>query len=145
MSLIALTDRVHTGRSMVRTLLLLVVITGAIIVGLLAMHSLNAHTATDAGHQTTATASAATGTGDHHTGTTATDEPCADCGSGHSTMLAMACVLALLATVLLLVRPSAVMRWLSIPPRPRPSVVAALSTRPALRPPSLTVLCISRT
>ena len=128
MSLIALTDRVHTGRSMVRTLLLLVVITGAIIVGLLAMHSLNAHTATDAGHQTTAT-----------------DEPCADCGSGHSTMLAMACVLALLATVLLLVRPSAVMRWLSILPRPRPSVASALFTGPALRPPSLTVLCISRT
>lgn len=145
MSLIALTDRVHTGRSMVRTLLLLVVITGAIIVGLLAMHSLNAHTATDAGHQTTATASAATGTGDHHTGTTATDEPCADCGSGHCTMLAMACVLALLATVLLLVRPSAVMRWLSILPRPRPSVASALFTGPALRPPSLTVLCISRT
>ena len=47
MSLIALTDRVHTGRSMARTLLLLVAVTGAIIVGLLAMHSLNTHTATD--------------------------------------------------------------------------------------------------
>ena len=145
MSLIALTDRVHAGRSMARTLLLLVVITGAIIVGLLAMHSLNAHTATDSGHQPTVTASATTGTGDHHAGATATDEPCADCGSAHSTMLAMACVLALLATVLLLVRPCAVMRWLSILPRPRPSVVSALFTGPALRPPSLTVLCISRT
>ena len=39
MSLIALPDRVHTGRSMARTLLLLVAVTGAIIVGLLAMHS----------------------------------------------------------------------------------------------------------
>ena len=60
MSLIALTDRVHTGRSMARTLLLLVAVTGAIIVGLLAMHSLNTHTATDTSHQTTATASATT-------------------------------------------------------------------------------------
>ncbi|HIE60936.1 MAG TPA: hypothetical protein EYQ02_04495 [Microbacterium sp.] len=145
MSLIALTDRVHTGRSMARTLLLLVAVTGAIIVGLLAMHSLNTHTATDTSHQTTATASATTGAGDHHAGTTATDEPCADCGNGHSTMLAMACVLALLVTVLLLVRPGAAMRWLSILPRPRPSVASALFTGPALRPPSLTVLCISRT
>ncbi|MEO2118748.1 MAG: DUF6153 family protein, partial [Microbacterium sp.] len=96
-------------------------------------------------HQTTATASATTGAGDHHAGTTATDEPCADCGNGHSTMLAMACVLALLVTVLLLVRPGAAMRWLSILPRPRSSVASALFTGPALRPPSLTVLCISRT
>ena len=145
MSLIALTDRIHTGRSMARTLLLLVAVTGAIIVGLLAMHSLNTHTATDTSHQTTATASATTGAGDHHAGTTATDEPCADCGNGHSTMLAMACVLALLVTVLLLVRPGAAMRWLSILPRPRSSVASALFTGPALRPPSLTVLCISRT
>jgi len=145
MSLIALTDRVHTGRSMARTLLLLIAVTGAIIVGLLAMHSLNAHTATDTGHQTTVTTSATSSADDHHAGTTATDEPCADCGSGHSDMLAMACVLALLATVLLLVRPGAVMRWLSILPRPRPSRMAALFIRPALRPPSLTVLCISRT
>lgn len=144
MSLIALTDRVHTGRSMARTLLLLIAVTGGIIVGLLAMHSLNAHTATDTGHQTTVTTSAVTSAGDHG-GTTATDEPCADCGSGHSDMLAMSCVLALLATVLLLVRPGAVMRWLSILPRPRPSLMAALFTRPALRPPSLTALCISRT
>lgn len=145
MSLIALTDRVHSGRSMARTLLLLIAVTGAIIVGLLAMHSLNAHTATDTSHQTSVTTSATTGAGDHHAGTTATGGQCADCGSGHSDMLSMACVLALLATVLLLVRPGAVMRGLSILPRPRHSLVQALFTRPALRPPSLTVLCISRT
>lgn len=145
MSLVALTDRFRTGRSMVRTLLLLIAITGAVIVGLLAMHSLSTLTATYAGHQTTVTASATTIAGDDHSGTTATDEPCADCGSWHSNMLAMACVLALLATVLLLVRPGAVLRWLSILPRPRSSVVAALFIRLVLRPPSLTVLCISRT
>ncbi|MFB7891758.1 DUF6153 family protein [Microbacterium sp. NPDC056044] len=145
MSLIALTDRLRTGRTVARRLLLLIAVTGAIIVGLLAMHSLNAHTATDTGHQATVTASAAAGAGDHHSGTTATDEPCAECGSGHSDMLAMACVLALLATVLLLMRPGAVVRWLSILPRPKPSVLTALLTRPALRPPSLTVLCLSLT
>ncbi|MDJ1114109.1 DUF6153 family protein [Microbacterium dauci] len=145
MSLIALTDRLRTGRAVARTLLLLIAVTGAVIVGLLAMHSLNAHTATDTGHQATVTTAAAAGAGDHHSGATATDEPCADCGSGHSDMLAMACVLALLATVLLLIRPGAVRRWLSILPRPKPSVIAALTARPALPPPSLTVLCISRT
>lgn len=145
MSLIALTDRLRTGRSVARTLLLLIAVTGAVIVGLLAMHSLNAHTATEAGHSTTVTSAAPTDATDHHTGHTATDEPCAECGSGHSDMLAMACVLALLATVLLLMRPGAVTRWLSILPRPKPSVLTALFTRPALRPLSLTVLCLSRT
>jgi hypothetical protein len=145
MSLIALTDRLRTGRTVARTLLLLIAVTGAVIVGLLAMHSLNAHTATDTGHQATVNMSAAAGAGDHHSGATVTDEPCADCGGGHSDMLAMACVLALLTTVLLLMRPGAVMRWLSILPRPRPSFMAALFSRPALRPPSLTVLCIRRT
>jgi hypothetical protein len=56
MSLIALTDRLRTGRTVARRLLLLIAVTGAIIVGLLAMHSLNAHTATDTGHQATVTA-----------------------------------------------------------------------------------------
>ena len=145
MSLIALTDRLHAGRTVARTLLLLIAVTGAVIVGLLAMHSLNAHTATDTGHPASVTSTASTGSGDHHAGSTATDEACADCGSGHSDMLAMACVLALLATVLSLARPGAVRRWLSILPRPRPLAVSALFVRPALHPPSLTVLCISRT
>ena len=39
MSLIALTDRLHAGRTVARTLLLLIAGTGAVIVGLLAMHS----------------------------------------------------------------------------------------------------------
>jgi len=140
MSLIALTERLHAGRSMARTLLLLIAVTAAVIVGLLAMHSLNTHTAADTGHQTTASATA----DDHHSGASVTDEGCADCGSGHSDMLAMACVLALLATVLLvaLLRPGRV--WLSVLPRPQP-LSAALPGRPSLRPPSLTALCISRT
>ena len=74
MSLIALTDRLHAGRTVARTLLLLIAVTGAVIVGLLAMHSLNAHTATDTGHPASVTSTASTGSGDHHAGSTATDE-----------------------------------------------------------------------
>ncbi|NYF18438.1 hypothetical protein HDC37_003302 [Microbacterium sp. AK009] len=143
MSLITLTDRLHAGRSIARTLLLLIALTAAVIVGLLAMHSLNTHTAAQTGHQATV-ATASVTVDDHHSGATVTDEGCADCGSGHADMLAMACVLALLASVLLLarLRPSQV--WLSVLPRPRP-LSAALPGRPRLRPPSLTALCISRT
>ena len=143
MSLIALTGRLHAGRSMVRTMLLLIALTGAVIVGLLAMHSLNTHTAADTGHQTTVATASATAD-DHHSAATTTDEACADCGSDHSSMLAMACVLALLATGLLLarLRPSRV--WLSVMPRPQPARTAPPG-RLRLRPPSLTTLCISRT
>ncbi|WP_125132948.1 DUF6153 family protein [Microbacterium sp. 10M-3C3] len=141
MSLITLTDRLHASRSMARTLLLLIALTGAVIVGLLAMHSLNTHTAANTGHQATVATASATAD-DHHSGATVTDEGCADCGSGHADMLAMACVLALLASVLLArLRPSQV--WLSVLPRPRP-LSAALPGRPRPRPPSLTALCISR-
>lgn len=144
MSLIALTDRLYVGRSMARTLLLLIALTAAVIVGLLAMHSLNTHSAADTGHQTTVTAAASSALDDHHAGATASDEPCADCGGGHADMLAMACVLALLATVLLLARPRDGLRWLSVRPRPG-AVNLARRARPDLRPPSPTDLCISRT
>lgn len=145
MSLIALADRLRRGHSVARTLLLLIAVTGAVIVGLLAMHSLNAHAATDTGHQTSVAAASLSSVADHHADPSVTGEPCADCGSEHSDMFAMACVLAVLATVLLIMRPSAVMRWLSILPRPRSSVGVALCNRRAPRPPSLIVLCISRT
>lgn len=144
MSLIALTERIHTGRSMARTLLLLIAVTGAVIVGLLAMHSLNARTATDADHSTTVTTVVSTGAGDNFAGPTTIDDPCADCGSGPSDMLAMACVLALLAAVLLLLRPGVGVRWLSILPRAEPALMKFLA-KPDVRPPSLAVLCISRT
>lgn len=81
MSLITLTDRLHASRSMARTLLLLIALTGAVIVGLLAMHSLNTHTAAQTGHQATV-ATASVTVDDHHSGATVTDEGCADCGWG---------------------------------------------------------------
>ncbi len=57
MSLIAVAQQVRGPRTLTRTLLLLVVVTAAIIVGLLAMHSLNTH-GTTTGHASAATASA---------------------------------------------------------------------------------------
>lgn len=143
MSLIALADRLRAGRSTARTLLLLIAATAAVIGGLLAMHSLNAHTAAGTGHQTTVATASATAD-DHHSGATVTDEGCADCGSGHSDMLTMACVLALLATVLLLARLRPRQAWSSALPRPQP-LSLALPGEPSVRPPSLTSLCISRT
>lgn len=144
MSLIALTERLRAGRSMRRTLLLMVAITTAVIAGLLAMHSLNTHAAAETGHHITMTADMSAGGGDVAHAASAVEESCADCSSGHSDMLMMACVLALLAVVLLLARPSGARTWPSEWPRPGP----AEGPRPGaadLRPPSLTVLCISRT
>ena len=146
MSLIALTEQLRAGRSMARTLLLLIALTGAVIVGLLAMHSLNTHTAAQAGHHSAVAADVHGATlEDAHASTgpaaAAVDETC---GTGHSTMLAMACVLALLATVLLLARMRGAQRWLALLPRPGPPA-AAPPVGTCLRPPSLTALCISRT
>lgn len=145
MSLIALTEQLRAGRSVARTLLLLIAVIGAVIVGLLAMHSLNTHgSAADTNHQTAVTAVSGPSAEDHHGGATALDEPCTDCGTNHSDMLTMACVLALLVTVLFLASTRGAQQWLSILPRPRPPVLASLPG-PGLRPPSLTALCISRT
>ena len=109
------------------------------------MHALNTHTAAESGHHaTTAADSSGMSTDPHAVATTAADDACADCGTDHSNMLAMACVLALLATVLLLARPRGAHQWLARLPRPGPSTVF-LAGITVLRPPSLTVLCISRT
>ncbi len=85
--------------------------TAAIIVGLLAMHSLNTH-GTTTGHASAATASSvATDASSHHdapaaanpAGAAADASGCADCGDDHA-MAWMACVLALLVSVILLAR-----------------------------------------
>lgn len=147
MSLIALTEHLRAGRSMARTLLLLIALTGAVIIGLLAMHSLNTHATAESGHHATTATDQATAsvTGDAHAATTVSaEESCADCGTSHSGMLAMACVLALLATVLFLARPRGGQQWLALLPRPGPPTLPPPGV-PGLHPPSLTVLCISRT
>ncbi len=147
MSMIALTEHLRADRSMARTLLLLIALIGAVIIGLLAMHSLNTHATAESGHHATMAtdAAGASAVGDAHGATTVSaEESCADCGTSHSGMLAMACVLALLATVLLLARPRGVQRGFALLPRPGPPAVPRAGS-PGLHPPSLTVLCISRT
>ncbi|MBW9111548.1 hypothetical protein JNB63_16960 [Microbacterium trichothecenolyticum] len=144
MSLIALTARLRAGRSTARWLLLLIAITGAVIIGLLAMHSLNSHSATDASDRAGTAVVTVADMGHTHSAADDTTDLCADCGSDHSSMLAMACVLALLAVALLLLRPNLGHRWLSTMPRPQPVHLTFMNLA-GLRPPCLTALCISRT
>ncbi|WP_439591878.1 DUF6153 family protein [Microbacterium sp.] len=146
MSLIALTEHLRAGHSMARTLLLLIAVIGAVIVGLLAMHSLNTHTTAETGHHATMAADpSGMSTDSHAAATTAVEEACIDCGSDHSSMFAMACVLALLATVLLLARPAGGHQGLALLPRPGPATVSSPGIPGRSHPPSLTALCISRT
>ncbi len=147
MSLIAAAERVHARHAPVRKLLMLVAITVAVIAGLLAMHSLNTHPTTT-GHSS----AVAVTTADHHDApaaasvgsSDASHEGCADCAGDHA-MAWMVCVLALLVATLLLWRSFA--RW-------RTPGTNLLIRMPVARgptssllplPPSLTVLCISRT
>ncbi|MFV0372780.1 DUF6153 family protein [Microbacterium sp.] len=143
MSLIALRDRVRVDGSAIRTMLLLVALAVAVIAGLLAMHALTTHTA---GHTDKATVSAVTASMvDHHDATAgeAGHRACIDCGPGHAEMIFMACVLALMVTVLLLRHPHSSSSWR--PPGPvLPTVLGAVAAIPWQRQ-SRVALCISRT
>jgi hypothetical protein len=123
-----------------RSVLLLIALTAALIIGLLAMHALSS----PAAHAEPAAAAVSV----HESGAAhghdapLTDTGCPDCG-GHDAMLAMACVLALLVVSLLFLLPRAGASWGVVFGRAGPLLVAG---RAALsRPPSLLVLCISRT
>ncbi|GAB3603923.1 DUF6153 family protein [Microbacterium aureliae] len=157
MSLIALHGRLRAGQSLARAVLLAIGIAGAVIVGLLAMHALGgphagAHAApvvaAPAAHQAGAAHThhdAGAGAGSM---TAATDsvagQPC-DCDGGHLDALAITCVLAILAVVLLLLlRPRGALLLSDLLPRAELRQRTA-SARPPLRPPSLVALCISRT
>lgn len=150
MSLITLAQHVRGQRAFTRTLLMVIAVTGAVIVGLLAMHSLNTHT-TASGHGDTVAVAGEVST--HHDAsplsaqlntTAAHDDGCGDCGDDHA-MAWMACVLALLVSVLVLARHRIGWRIIG-----RNDLLRAVQARwPAPRhvvsPLSLTVLCISRT
>lgn len=151
MSLIAVAQQVRGPRTLTRTLLLLIAVSAAIIVGLLAMHSLNTH-ATTTGHGNTASVvgvAADVDSGHDVPAAAAVEAPvdhsdCADCVGDHA-MAWMACVLALLLSVI-------VLGWLRARWRTplRETVAHMVRARwPAAArfhpPPSLTVLCISRT
>ena len=122
-----------------RSVLLLIVLTAALIVGLLAMHALTP----PAGNASPAAAVSVHEVGAAH-GHDAppADDGCPDCG-GHDAMLAMACVLALLVVSLLFLLPRAGISWGAVFGRAGPLMVAVQAALP--RPPSLLVLCISRT
>ncbi len=141
MSMVALAQHLRRGPGgLRRSLLLLIAVTAAIIVGLLAMHSLNSHaahaepTAVVSVHDMNHT--------DHGTTQPATGDDCADCG-GHTSMLAMTCVLALLVVSLLLLLPRRGFTWIAAPRRADRSALTWVTT--LSKPPSLLVLCISRT
>ncbi len=122
-----------------RSVLLLIALTAALIIGLLAMHALSASTA----HAEPAAAvSVQEASAAHGHDAPPADDGCPDCG-GHEAMLVMACVLALLVVSLLFLLPRAGISWGVVFGRAGPLMVAG---RAALsRPPSLLVLCISRT
>lgn len=124
-----------------------------IIVGLVTMHTLNLH-GTPAAQAPAAISVSAPDSGETHhgaavgqhvSGDTAKDHEgrCADCGAGDHLGMAMACVLALLLVLLVLMPPRLLPGWMHIQPRADPQV--RLTDRVLLRAPSLHVLCISRT
>ena len=140
MSMIDFAQRLRPGpRGLGQTVLLLIAVTAAIILGLLAMHSLNSHTESTA--PTAAVAMHDAGTADHGTTQPVSHGECADCG-GHPSMLAMTCVLVLLGLSLLILLPRLGITWgAALRAGPVRSIRAATFSRP----PSLLVLCISRT
>jgi hypothetical protein len=147
MSLVRIAQHVHGPRTLGRTVLVVLAVSIAVIIGLLAMHSLNTH-AVSGGATAESVAHAPTEMTVHH-GPATPAEPgvaCASCGQGEHTTAWMACVIGLLLTLLLLAPQGAsreVIRavWGARVPRllwP----VRSLAAPPG---PSLNVLCISRT
>jgi hypothetical protein len=156
--MIGLAERLRSGRrGLGLSVLTLIGLTAAIIVGLLAMHSLNGHAETP-GPTPSAQHSASVAPHDplsasaqhadaHHataggasTAQPADPEGCPDCG--HTGMLAMTCVLALLSVALLILLPRLGGGWRG---RLRSAPMRAAVAATFSRPPSLLVLSISRT
>ncbi|MBE7954636.1 hypothetical protein ILP86_09930 [Microbacterium sp. R1] len=124
----------------------------AIVLGLLAMHTLNLHGTPAAHAPATISVAASDAVGAHHSaagahesGGTASDlgGTCADCGGSDHLGMAMACVLALLLVLLILAPPQLLPGWMHT--APRPLLVARFIDQLRSRAPSLHVLCISRT
>ncbi len=139
------------GRASVfRGVLLAVLLVTAVIVGLLAMHTLNLHGTAAADAPAAMSMSASAHESDHvgtamsaHGGAAGEDSTsCAGCGTDDHAGMAMMCVLALLLVLLLVVPPSALRGWT------RAALLTPLAetfTARLPRAPSLHVLCISRT
>ena len=145
MSLSALRRALQPRRLLWRNLLVSLVAVTAIVVGLLTMHSLTLE------HGGGSSIVSSSTTGDHHDATMVADhsavgtaDSCGDpCAPGHS-MTVMACVLALLISVLLV----GAVRMITAgsPIRTRfTALVERAAALPLPAPPSLHALCISRT
>ncbi|WP_208526513.1 DUF6153 family protein [Microbacterium sp. 3H14] len=153
MSLIKVSQQVRGPRTLTHTALAVLAIAVGIIAGLLAMHSFNSH-ATAAGHHDTVTVSTQAEVSAHHPDASATalvpaaptqEAGCATCGAGDS-MTWMACVLALLVATVLLRRIGLGWRHTLLVATRAPATTRGPARAHALPPPpSLTVLCISRT
>lgn len=129
--------------SLLRRVLLGAMLIAAVIVGLLAMHTLNFH-ASSATHGASAGAGVAA---EMSQATTAIDsgtqhlEACEGCvAEEHNT--AAICILVLIVLLTTLLTPRYLGRWLPAHPRPGPPTLIRHLVRP--RRPSLEVLCISR-
>ena len=139
-------------RAFFRCVLLGGLLVAAVIVGLLAMHTLNLH-GTPAAHAPAVVSASVVDAGAAHHGAVGDHEPngalgdpgasCADCGAGDHLGMAMACVLALLLVLLVLLPPRLLPGWMRTVPRPL--LVWRGIDRQVSRAPLLHVLCISRT
>ena len=152
MSLINVALRVRGPRTLTHTVLAVIAVAVGIITGLLAMHSFNSHAT--AGHHDTVAVGISSEMSDHHLETSsvlampASSSYEAGCGmcDDQDAMTWMACVLALFVATILRGRTGPGWRQLALA-----AVLAATTTRSPARahalppPPSLTVLCISRT
>ncbi|MGC5617693.1 DUF6153 family protein [Georgenia sp. Z1491] len=140
-------------RGIFRRLLWGGLLVAGIIVGLVAMHTLNLHGTPTAQAPAAISVSAPEAGEAHHAAVgqqTSSDTAknhegaCADCGASDHLEMAMACVLALLLALLVLMPPRLLPGWMHSNPRSdHPQV--RLTVRVPLRAPSLHVLCISRT
>lgn len=150
MASVAATRSEKDLQSFVRYVLVGGVLVAAVIVGLLAMHTLNLHGTTSA-HAPAAISISVTdsahhsASGMHESGGSASDlgPACTDCGTNGHLGMAMACVLALLLILIVLVPPRLLPRWMHAVSRSVLRIDAA--PRVMSRAPSLHVLCISRT
>lgn len=156
MSLSALRRALLPQNAVWRHLLITLAAVATIVVGLLAMHSLHLDSGHNYGHDTAVmTVVVAVGHGDAASadvvgmleggapGSTVGHCPAGDCSPDHG-MTAMACLLILLATGLLLATVLASTRWAPVRQLGLLKVVRAVALAPPI-PPSLHVLSISRT
>lgn len=130
---------------MLRRIVLGAVVVAAVIVGLLAMHTLNLH-GNSATHGSTTGSVVSPDVGHETTAIDAGTQHLSDCEGrlaeeGH-TAAAAACVLVLIMLLTLLLTPRYLGNWLPTSPRPGPAQRILHVVQP--RPPSLEVLCISR-